>query len=52
MSMRNLLLGCAVVLAACGGGGDQSRDGELQILNVSYDPTRELYREVNERFVA
>ncbi len=51
MIMRNLLLGCAVVLAACG-GGEQSRDGELQILNVSYDPTRELYREVNERFVA
>jgi sulfate transport system substrate-binding protein len=49
---RKLVLCCIVVaLGACGGsGGDQS--GELQLLNVSYDPTRELYRELNERFVA
>jgi sulfate/thiosulfate-binding protein len=36
-------------LAACGPAGPS---GEVQILNVSYDPTRELYREVNEHFVA
>ena len=24
---------------------------EIQLLNVSYDPTRELYRELNQRFV-
>jgi sulfate transport system substrate-binding protein len=41
----------ALVLGACGGGQDGA-PGELRILNVSYDPTRELYREVNERFVA
>jgi sulfate/thiosulfate transport system substrate-binding protein len=51
--MRKLVLVGAVFLAACGGGGDeQNGAGELQILNVSYDPTRELYREFNERFVA
>ena len=52
LMMRNLVLAGVVVLAACGGSGGQSTDGELQLLNVSYDPTRELYREVNERFVA
>jgi sulfate/thiosulfate-binding protein len=25
---------------------------QVKILNVSYDPTRELYKEVNERFIA
>jgi sulfate/thiosulfate-binding protein len=53
--MRNLLLMSAVFVAACGGGSGGEQDGanaELQILNVSYDPTRELYREFNERFVA
>ena len=49
--MRNLLLASVVVLGACGGSGGEE-DGELQLLNVSYDPTRELYREFNEQFVA
>jgi sulfate/thiosulfate-binding protein len=48
--MRTLLLASVVVLGACGGSGEQ--DGSVRILNVSYDPTRELYREVNEQFVA
>jgi sulfate/thiosulfate-binding protein len=55
MNMRNLLLAATVVLAACGSGDSGqggSVDGELQLLNVSYDPTRELYREFNEQFVA
>jgi sulfate transport system substrate-binding protein len=43
------LLAAVVLLSACGTG---AQDGELQLLNVSYDPTRELYRELNERFVA
>lgn len=29
------------------GSGDSNKD---ELLNVSYDPTRELYREINERF--
>ncbi len=49
---RALLLVAASVLSACGSGADGGRAGELQILNVSYDPTRELYRELNEQFVA
>ena len=49
--MRNLLLASVVVLGACGGSGG-GEEGELQLLNVSYDPTRELYREFNEQFVA
>ena len=52
MSMRNVLLAATLVLAACGSGDGGQADGELQILNVSYDPTRELYRELNEQFVA
>lgn len=38
-----------VVLSGCGGVGDASSGVEL--VNVSYDPTRELYQEVNEAFV-
>ncbi|HEX8526192.1 sulfate ABC transporter substrate-binding protein, partial [Allosphingosinicella sp.] len=38
----------ALVLSGCGGGGPKQKGGEL--LNVSYDPTRELYRDVNESF--
>ena len=39
----------AILLAGC--GASDSGDA-VRILNVSYDPTRELYREVNERFAA
>jgi sulfate/thiosulfate-binding protein len=42
---RDLLLGTFALLAGCGGG----REG-LTLLNVSYDPTHELYREVNAAF--
>jgi sulfate transport system substrate-binding protein len=38
------------MLTACGGSGGGS--GAIRILNVSYDPTRELYREFNEQFAA
>ena len=33
-------------LAACGGGNNKER----KLLNVSYDPTRELYTEYNAEF--
>lgn len=43
-----LLLGAGVAaLAGCGSGGN---DGTLTLLNVSYDPTRELYVEFNAAF--
>lgn len=43
-----------IVLGAMLGGlsgcGFQEKDG-LELLNVSYDPTRELWRDVNEKFI-
>jgi sulfate/thiosulfate transport system substrate-binding protein len=54
---RPLVLAAAlsgtVVLTGCskeGGGAGESR--AVEILNVSYDPTRELYEELNPRFSA
>jgi sulfate/thiosulfate transport system substrate-binding protein len=51
MDRRELLLGgAALSLAACGGketGGPASK-----LLNVSYDPTRELYKAYNALFDA
>jgi len=40
----------AVGLAACS-GGSTDRVAPIEILNVSYDPTRELYAEMNTVFV-
>ena len=40
-------------LAACGGSSDDAGDGaskHVTLLNVSYDPTRELYRDLNAEF--
>lgn len=34
-------------LCGCGGG-----DVDVELLNVSYDPTRELYRKINRQFAA
>lgn len=39
----------AVVVTGCGGGSDSS-GSSMELLNVSYDPTRELYAEYNEMF--
>jgi sulfate transport system substrate-binding protein len=47
--VRALLLSLITAIAGCGGGDDSTR---VRLLNVSYDPTREMYREVNERFTA
>jgi len=33
-------------------GGCSTNTSDVQLLNVSYDPTRELWREINERFAA
>src|SRR5262245_57853614 len=51
--IKNLIVGAALALLLCScGGGESAGVNELQILNVSYDPTRELYREFNEKFAA
>jgi sulfate transport system substrate-binding protein len=48
----------ACLLAACGPSSSSSNSQSsgapqtVQLLNVSYDPTRELYRDVNEQFAA
>jgi sulfate transport system substrate-binding protein len=39
-----------VVAAAAAGGGPARAAGEVTLLNVSYDPTRELYQEFNAAF--
>ncbi len=39
-----------LTLAGCGGAGGDS--GNTELLNVSYDPTRELWRDLNDQFVA
>src|SRR5579871_6437672 len=36
-------------LRRTGTGGAHA--GEVELLNVSYDPTRELWREINEQFI-
>ena len=53
--LRALLLAAAsaLLLAGCGGGDGGASAGapeRVELLNVSYDPTRELYREFNARF--
>ncbi|HXE79844.1 MAG TPA: sulfate ABC transporter substrate-binding protein [Vicinamibacterales bacterium] len=47
----------ALTLAGCGRAGDSgagsgASGGAVEILNVSYDPTRELYTEINQAFAA
>jgi sulfate/thiosulfate transport system substrate-binding protein len=47
-SLRMALVPAAVaLLAGCGGGNDE---GRVRLLNVSYDPTREFYQDVNAAF--
>ena len=53
--LHTLLALCA--LASCGndkeadsGGGNAG--GSVELLNVSYDPTRELWRDINEHFIS
>ena len=48
-----MILLCAAVsgmVSGCGKQEDSSAEGRLELLNVSYDPTREFYAEYNELF--
>ena len=47
-TFRNVLLGIAVALAAA--ASPSARAGDKELLNVSYDPTREFYADVDARF--
>jgi sulfate/thiosulfate transport system substrate-binding protein len=51
-SMRStLVLFCALaLLGGCGSEESGGAAGRVTLLNVSYDPTRELYRELNASF--
>lgn len=40
----------SLLLALSAGGNKTSRSAEITVLNVSYDPTRELYRRVSDSF--
>jgi sulfate/thiosulfate-binding protein len=45
----------ALAAAGCGGGNKGGSNGSAEpitLLNVSYDPTRELYRDINAAFAA
>jgi len=44
--LRGLAIAAAAMLASCG----QSSSSKLEILNVSYDPTRELYSDIDAAF--
>ncbi|MER1958598.1 MAG: sulfate ABC transporter substrate-binding protein [Solibacillus sp.] len=52
-SRAAIILSTVALLAACGdeaGSGSAKSNDAIEILNVSYDPTRELYKEFNEEF--
>ena len=49
---RRSLLVTATLAASAGFGGPGPALADTTLLNVSYDPTRELYREFNEAFAA
>jgi sulfate/thiosulfate transport system substrate-binding protein len=57
----SLLVAAILGLSGCSKSGSEQTSGsagpgnapkELELLNVSYDPTRELWRDLNEKFVA
>jgi sulfate/thiosulfate transport system substrate-binding protein len=46
-----LVLSCLCLLLACSKKSAGGTAGSVELLNVSYDPTRELYDEINAAFV-
>jgi len=52
MKTKLLAFGAALGLAGLLGAGSAALASEPQLLNVSYDPTREFYTEYNELFAA
>jgi sulfate/thiosulfate transport system substrate-binding protein len=53
MRMRHHIVGSVLIaLAPIGSGAAQGTPKPVTLLNVSYDPTRELYEDVNRQFAA
>src|SRR5258705_8284669 len=56
MSGSTLSAACKILALAAGlvivGSGAQHASAQTTLLNVSYDPTRELYRDINALFAA
>jgi sulfate/thiosulfate transport system substrate-binding protein len=51
MTIRHAALGFALVMAVAAVGGQAARpQAPVTLLNVSYDPTREFYQEINAAF--
>jgi sulfate/thiosulfate transport system substrate-binding protein len=48
--LRFVALLCACALLPACGSSDKGADGRIELLNVSYDPTREFYRDFNASF--
>jgi sulfate/thiosulfate transport system substrate-binding protein len=49
--LGEILLASLAAVAGCGGPGGQGNAGDaIKLLNVSYDPTRELYADYNQHF--
>ena len=46
-----LALGSLLACTGCGNSSGEDGKAALKLLNVSYDPTRELYRDYNAAFV-
>lgn len=44
-------IGCSETNSSGASNGGSSASKSIELLNVSYDPTRELWREINEKFV-
>ena len=51
-SPQSFALGALLTLAGALGVAGCSKNAEVTLLNVSYDPTRELYEQYNKAFVA
>ena len=43
--------GCSESQSTGAAGGSGAASKSIELLNVSYDPTRELWREINEKFI-
>ena len=52
LNRTHIGLALAAIVACCSSPSSTGKDGSVELLNVSYDPTRELYKAVNTAFAA